>query len=114
MTFDPITFPVGTPRLETYSPGTNLFTIPADGTIWAGVYFHSTTSTQAQVNDLGQGLYDPPIIGSSKDSVFVSTDSATNASNPDGNFATFFGSPVANLGWKFTSPCAGTVECGSG
>jgi len=59
----------------------------------------------AELNNLGQGLYNPPSIGSSQDVFFQSTGSAdtTTGSNPAGGLFNFTGgTPVANFGWSFT------------
>lgn len=103
--FNPITFTAGSVGLFTFAPGTALFTLPS-GTFWAAIAFDNnsgaTGATAAQLNNLGQGLFDPPTIGSSQD-VFFQGDTVSNytTSNPTGSFLFFGGSPVANFGWAF-------------
>jgi hypothetical protein len=115
--FTPISFSAGTVGLFTFT-GSNLFTVPTSGTFWAGITFDDNTgttgATAAQLNNLGQGLFNPPTVGSSQDSFFVTTSAGDfSASNPAGVFDFFGGNPVANFGWSF-SGAAATPEPGTG
>lgn len=106
-TFNPINF--GANSVNLFSSGNSvspLFTVP-NTTFWAGLTFDdnggTTGATLAQMNNLGQGIFNPPTIGSSTD-VFFQTTSAGSfvANNPAGNLVNFGGTPVANFGWAFT------------
>jgi hypothetical protein len=109
LAFNPIAFTDGTVGLFTFT-SPSIFTMPT-GTFWAGISFDdnngTTGATAAQLNNLGQGLFDPPTVGSSTDNIFVSTDGSTTAANgPDGIIGNFGGpplNPVANLGWSFST-----------
>jgi hypothetical protein len=107
-TFNPISFAANTVSLFTFSNGgLPLFTIPK-GTFWAGLTFDdnngTTGATLSQLNNLGQGIFDPPTVGSSQDVAF-GTDNAGSffSSNPAGSLFNFGGNPnpTANLGWEF-------------
>jgi hypothetical protein len=87
----------------TLSPGQ--FVIPSSPFFWAGVVFDdnggTTGATQAQLNLLGQGAFNPPTVGSSVDIFFLSTAAGVPGDNPGGNLQNFGGNPVANFGWQF-------------
>jgi hypothetical protein len=79
------------------------------GAFWAGITFDNSTGTTgatgAQLDLLGQGIYGPPLVGSSADNFFVTTAAGSFlVNNPAGTVTSFGGSPVANFGWRFTSP----------
>ncbi len=80
LTFTPITFTAGVVQVFTYSSPTSLFTMPT-GLFWAGISFSNlggtTSATAAQLNNLGQGLYDPPSVGSSQDAFFQANSATT-------------------------------------
>ncbi len=111
VSFDPITFTPGSHDFVfgTLAPG--VFVLPASGTFWAGVTFDNatqniaSTATTAQLNELGEGIYDPPTIGSSADKAFKSTSSGSffGVNNPPGTIfqSPFGGNPPANIGWQF-------------
>jgi hypothetical protein len=80
------------------------FPVPANRTLWAAVTWDNgggSTSSNAELANWGQAVFNPPTIGSSPDSVFFSTnpDSGLN-DNPAGSQGNFNGNPVANLGWQ--------------
>ncbi len=94
----------------TFAPGGSIFTIPAGGKFWAGLAFDdangTTGVTAAQLDQIGQGMYNPPTPGTSVDGFFFSSGvDDISANNPAGSFAfsPFGGNPVANLGWQFTT-----------
>ena len=100
-TFNPLTFQPGVTLVNGGLPA-NSFTMPGT-TFWAGVTFDNnngaTGATPAQMDAMGQGVFDPPTIGSSNDVIFI-TDSAGsffNISNPAGA-TNDLGSDPANLG----------------
>ncbi|MEP6947881.1 MAG: T9SS type A sorting domain-containing protein [Ginsengibacter sp.] len=76
--------------------------------IWAGIIFDNNngtlSSTLDQLNNLGQGIFDPIDKGSSTDDIF-GTDAAGSflADNPTGSTFNFGGPPLANLGWEIIS-----------
>jgi len=118
--FSPISFganSVGT-FFTTLVPASQ-FTVPANGKMWAGMTFDNNTgatgATIAQLNNLGQGLFNPPTIGSSADVLFLTTAAGSNfVSNPAGGTLNFGGNPVvANTGWAFTITAAPVPEPGS-
>lgn len=94
-----------------------LFTVPANSYFWAGVTFDNNTgatgATAAQLNNLGQGLFDPPTIGNSVDAAFQTTAAGSFlGNNPAGGLFNFGGSPIASFGWQFTG-IAQTPEPGA-
>jgi hypothetical protein len=103
-TFNPISF---APGVSLFSANA-AFTVPGtDGTFWAGITFDdnagATGATLAQMNNLGQGIFGPPVVGSSPDSFFTTTAAgAFTANNPVGTLGSFGGAPIANFGWKFS------------
>jgi hypothetical protein len=106
--FSPTSFGGGV-QLLNFDPGTAIFTIPAGGTFWAGIAFSdsdgnggSTGATAAELNELGQGIFAPPTIGSSQDEFFQSTSNGTfTTNNPAGSLEFFGGNPTADFGWAF-------------
>lgn len=107
LNFNPISFTSGSVATFTFTSATSLFTVPTNGTIWAGISFSNdsstSTATTTQLNSIGQGLFNPPTIGSSTDVFFQSTLGGSQflTSNPTGSFLYFGGNPVANFGWQF-------------
>jgi hypothetical protein len=76
----------------------------------------STASTAALLNNFGQGFFNPPTIGTSLDSFFLSTSpGGGTTNNPAGTLSFFGGNPIANFGWSFTviPVAAATPEPGS-
>ncbi len=103
-TFNAFSFAANTNTLLSGNLGTG-FTIPANHKMWAGITFDNnvgaTGATQAQLNNFGMGLYNPPTVGVSGDNYWVSTNPGSNfSSNPLGagvNGAAGLGS----FGWRF-------------
>ena len=107
VTFNPITFGAGSVGLFTFSSATPFFNVPTNSSIWAGITFDdnggATGATAAQLNGLGQGIFNPPTIGSSQNVFFQTTAAGSFVqNNPSGGFFNFGSSPVANFGWQFT------------
>jgi hypothetical protein len=104
--FNPITLGAQSVSLLTYNiPLANQFVLPASGTVWAGVFFSSSTQTAAVMNNFGMGIYNPPTVGSSADRAFWATTPGTyTGNNPAGDIedSPFGGSPVGNFGWQVT------------
>ncbi|MER3496469.1 MAG: hypothetical protein C4320_06600 [Armatimonadota bacterium] len=106
-TFNPINFAPGVGLFSTTLAGGSPFTIPADGNFWAGITFDdnngATGATVAQLNNLGQGLFNPPTVGGSADAFFQTTNNGSFVSNnPPGALFNFVpNGPVANFGWQF-------------
>lgn len=73
--------------------------------LWAGITFDNNTgatgATEAQLNNMGVGLFDPPVWGTSQDRLFgTSAAGSFVGNNPAGTAFSFGGAPVANAGWK--------------
>ena len=73
--------------------------------IWAGIAFDNnggtTGATAAQLDNLAQGIFSPPEVGTSADQYFVTTAAGSFASdNPVGTLANFGGAPPADFGWE--------------
>lgn len=106
----------GSVSLLTYTAaaGTAVFTIPKDNSLWAGVTFDAfgLTTTAANLNQLGQGLYNAPTVGGSDNMFFISDSPGLFASSkPAGDPGYSFGaSPVANFGWRLVSAPAAAPE----
>jgi len=104
--FNPITFTGGN-NVTVFNATVNFFVPGTD--FWAGITFDNnaggTTATVADLNNLGQGIFNPPTVGSSQDRFFQTT---TNGdflvNNPAGTIfnSPFGGAPVGNFGWQFT------------
>ena len=106
--FNPITFNAGSVGLFSANVSTTPFLVPSTGKIWAGMTFDNVgaTATTANLNNLGQGLFDAPTVGSSADLDFLtSAPGSFFASNPAGTLRTspFTANPKANYGWALTA-----------
>jgi hypothetical protein len=86
--------------------------IPPAGTtqIWAGIFFDNNASpatTAAQLDNLGQGTFNPPGVGTSADQDFLSGPPTNTflVNNPTGAIRSspFAGNPVANYGWEIAA-----------
>jgi hypothetical protein len=115
--FNAVNVGAGSVSLFTFNPATTLFTVPTNGRIWAGIFFDnggSSTATSAQMNNFGQGLFNPPTVGSSTDIFFQSSATGNTSSNPAGGFSNFGGNPPANFGWRlFGNAAVAAPETGS-
>ena len=113
--FNPITFTPGVGTFNATLAAASQFVIPAStsstASFWAGITFDNvgaTSTTVAQLNALGQGLFDPPVVGTSTDTAFQTTAGGSFlVNNPAGSQFNFGNStnpanPVANFGWQFT------------
>jgi len=81
--------------------------IVVDGSFWAGIAYDNnsgaTGATATQLENLGQGLFSPPTLGTSADHFFVSNELGNFAGdNPSGDFLDFFGLIPADFGWQFS------------
>ena len=102
--FNPITFTAGNTGLFNATIAAGQVVIPANGKFWAGIFFDGsgTTATVAQINNLGQGVFDPPTLGSSANSYWISSTPGSNlVNNPAGSLQTF-STGTANFAWSFT------------
>lgn len=106
--FNAIAFTAGS--ATTYSTAlsaTPYFTIPTNGRFWAGITFDNnsgaTGATVTTLNNLGSGLFNPPLFGGSQDLFFQSTTNGGFVSNnpAGGTFNFTGGTPVANFGFRF-------------
>jgi hypothetical protein len=96
----------------TFAPGVTLLTgtvssfVLTPGILWAGLTFDNnnggTGATAAQMDNLGSGLFDPPVEGTSNDGMFRTNTfgSFFTTNNPAGAAVNFGGNPVANVGWQ--------------
>lgn len=109
--FTPISFAANTVQVFNASNAPTVgFVTPSPGTpIWAGITFDNnngtTGATLAQLNNLGQGTFDPPTLGSSLDRMFQTTAAGDFlVNNPVGatTNSPFAGAPLADFGWQFT------------
>jgi hypothetical protein len=114
--FNAVTLNANSVSTLTFTPAGGAFVIPSNGIFWAAITFDNnsgaTGASLAQMQNIGQGLFNPPTIGSSQDAFFQSTASgAFTASNPSGGFFNFGGSPVGNFGWtvSIAAPEPGTI-----
>lgn len=112
LNFSAISFSAGAIQLFTYTSASTLFTVPTSGSFFVGEFFtnDSATATTAQLNNLGIGVFNPPTVGTSADSFFMTSagGSTNSTSNPTGGFYNFGGSPVANFGFSFSGTPAVT------
>jgi hypothetical protein len=104
-TFTPFTYNV---------PLAQQFLLPVTGTVWAGMYFSSSTLTMAQMNsDFGEWVFDPATVGSTQDRDFLSsTVGPFTSSNPPGAVRNFpYGAnPVASYYWEITTAAPAVPE----
>ena len=114
--FNPLTVGTGVTLVTaTLAPG--LFNMPAAGvTMWAGVTYDNNNGTMpgvtaAVLDNMGQGTFNPPTIGSSADTAFETTAAGSffNVANPAGAQFNFGGLPIANFGWEFSAPEPGSL-----
>lgn len=101
--FNPITFSASS--VNTYGAAIAPLALPQK--FWAGITFDNVggTATVAQLNELGQGLFTPPDVGTSADLDFITSGAGSNlVNNPAGSVRTspFTANPNANYGWEFT------------
>jgi PEP-CTERM motif len=104
--FNPISFGAGSVGLFGTGVIAQFTTVPANGRIWAGITFDNVgaTATNANLNNLGQGIFDPATIGSSADDFWQTTAAGSHFNNaPAGSLLNFNGTPIANYGWALTS-----------
>ena len=104
--FSPVSFSASSVQIYSFVPSVPV-AVNASA-LWAGITFDDnsggTGATAAQLNNLGQGIYGPPDVGSSTDNIFL-TDNAGDflSDNPIGSTGNFGGAPVADLGWEIVS-----------
>lgn len=96
--FTPFSIPTG---VSLWNGTTAAFALPKDFSM--GICFDNstTTATQAQINKLGVGAFDPPDVGTSPDLAFQTTAASVgNVTGAAGATFNFSGAPVANFGWE--------------
>jgi len=111
--FDPEAFPAGQVSIFTVTlPAANSFILPTTR-FWAAISFDNvdpdsidgtTGATAADLNQLGQGIWNPPFVGTSSPAFFRSTNPGSYpAGSPPGSLFVFGGTtpPPANFGWEF-------------
>ena len=117
-TFNPVTMNAGSATIFTATIPAGQFTMPGVP-FWAGMTFDNnggaTGATAAQLNNLGQALFNPPTIGTSADQFFLTQAAGSffPTNNPAGSLANLGGNPPANFGWEFTVDVPVGVEDGS-
>jgi len=100
-TYNPIVFHAGVVgTIKTSSQ----FPLPTSS-IWAGITFDNnggtTGATAAQLDNLAQGIFSPPEVGTSADQYFVTTAAGSfDSNNPVGTITNFGGAPPADFGWE--------------
>jgi hypothetical protein len=104
-----LTLPAGPSHaVYTFDLGPGFAVAAGTTTLWAGVQFDNvgTSATPAEIEGLGQGLYNPPDVGASGDFFFRTTSTADsfNVNSPTGGYYWFSGTPVANFGWELVFP----------
>jgi len=117
-TFNPIVFATGSASVFTTGALAAASQFPLPSTkFWAGITFdNSSGATGAAPEDLdqlGQAIFNPPLVGSSANLYFETTSQgAFLSNNPPGATATFGGAnpPPANFGWEFVVPEPGTLS----
>lgn len=115
LTFNPIALGVGV-TTWTYSVGTPIFTLTTNK-IWAAITFDAsgTTTTAAQLDNLGQGLFNPPDVGTSADLAFRTSAAGSFVVNNPAGAGFSLGDPLdptiapANFGWEIVVPTPGSV-----
>lgn len=114
--FNPIVFAGGSVATFTWAAAPNTFLWPianaASLNIWAGIVFDNvgTATTNAQLNNLGMGVFDPPVVGTSADNGFGTFGAGSFfVNNPAGSQFNFGGNPVVNLGWSVIVPAPGSM-----
>lgn len=117
-TFNAVSVPAGNVTIFTSPLNTATPFAMTTQTIWAGITFDNnsgaTGATLAQLNNLGQGVYNPPDRGSSADSAFRTTAAGDFlANNPAGASFNTTG-VIDNYGWELISaaPVAAQVSIG--
>ncbi len=90
--------------------GSNSFQIPAAEKLWVGLGFDNANGTTGadsfQMNNLGYNLYDPPAVGSSTDTAFITGGGGQTLlgfNNPPGSMVhgPGNGNPVYDAGYRF-------------
>ncbi|HWP39746.1 MAG TPA: PEP-CTERM sorting domain-containing protein [Tepidisphaeraceae bacterium] len=113
ITFNPITFGAGSLGIYTADVSAIAFNLP-NAKFWVGLTFDSvgTPSSDLDLENLGQLLFNPPELGSSSDVMFITSAAGSffNVSNPAGSTFNLGGNPVANTGWEFVVPEPGTLS----
>jgi hypothetical protein len=105
-TFNPLTFAANSVTLVSGAIPAGVFQMPG-ATFWAGVTFDNnggaTGATAAQMDNLGQGVFDPPTVGSSADALFLTQDAGSffGVNGPAGSIVRLADLP-SNLAWEFS------------
>ncbi|HRF59373.1 MAG TPA: hypothetical protein PLH94_05595 [Fimbriimonadaceae bacterium] len=105
--FNPINFNPGTVNtFFTDITTAGQFVLPADGNMWACMTFDNasgSTATLANLDQLGQALFNPPALGSSQNLGWISTAAGSFVQNdpPGATFTFSTPPPVMNVYWGF-------------
>jgi len=107
------TFTFGPNSVSLYSVTMPAVSVP--GKIWAGIMFDNngglTGAGANELNNVGQGVFDPPTVGASADLFFkTSSTGSFLMNNPPGGLQSGGAGPIGNFGWELIpSPGAGAV-----
>lgn len=99
--------------VQLYTSDFTSLAITVPSSFWIGAFFDNSGasgSTVAQMNNLGLALFDPPAIGTSENTDFLTTAPSSNlTNNPAGAIRTApFTGLNANYGWEF-APAPGSL-----
>lgn len=114
--FAPLSVLANTSTTFTGTLGAGSFNVPAGvTTIWYGITFDNVgaTATEAELNNLGVGVFSGAIVGSSDDAIFTTTAAGSffGTSNPAGAVTNL--TPGQNLGLGLTTALGAAPEPGS-
>ncbi len=116
--FAPISFGANSVNLFFFNPSaTANFALPLN--FWAAETFDNNTgatgATLAQMNNLGQGIFNPVDVGISGDLAFQTQAAGSFFANlPAGATFNFGGAPAANFGWEIVPAPASMALLGLG
>jgi len=88
--------------------------VAVPGKVWAGILFDNngglTGAGASEMNNLGQGIFNPPAVGSSQDMYFRTTTAGSFLSNnPAGTILTGGAGPIGNFAWELIPSPAGVT-----
>jgi hypothetical protein len=103
LSFPQTTLVTGVSLLQSAPLTPGQFVLPS--IFWAGVVFDdnngATGITAAQLDNVGQAVFNPPTVGSSFDVAWQSTNPGIQGNNQAGSGFNLRGTPPVNFGWEF-------------